>query len=650
LSRKKIIEDINYTAEDLDYTRWPVVHFDNRNETFDKRKKAIELYIDNQVSLADIKKITGIDRKELNTFVRKCLTNDKEGRKWGYRALIPYKRAGEKYVRIESTSGLQTPLKLTGAFKQLLEQYPVLPQLIDDYILNRRKRPSGDNVIRVIDLRNKFLKLCRSEGIKLNEYPFNTLDKGLRSLYRYVETLTNENIRAASSRYGDEAERKLKGLDGNSSPKELIVVPYECVYFDGHKIDLLLSITFKNAFGDDVVETMRRIWLLLIMDDATRAVLGHHLCLNVEYSSNDVLHCIKKTVIPWKPSVLTIPGLEYPDKPGYPSAAFPEAQWALWNELKYDNALANLSTIVKDRLTSIVNCSVNPGKVKFPEGRAIIERFFGLFEDNYIHRLVNTTGSHPKDPKRKQPEKAAIHYEVTADELEQLIEVAIARYNNEMHSTLGMSPLEAMEQRILHRDMVPRILDEEKRNDINFFSLRTQRVVKGSKQSGKRPHINYEGVQYSSSLLSKNFSLVGTELIIEVNIDDITVLKVFLPNGEALDYIRARGPWSKKSHSLRTRKVINKLVREGKLKFNDSDCIIEVFERHLEEKAINKKTARNQLAALKKYNQLSNQKEDRKHIEEELVMIETNTILPNIDDINKDSNIELLKNILKTNC
>lgn len=67
-------------------------------------------------------------------------------------------------------------------------------------------------------------------------------------------------------------------------------------------------------------------------------------------------------------------------------------------------------------------------------------------------------------------------------------------------------------------------------------------------------------------MLSKNFSLVGTELTIEVNIDDITVLQVFLPDGEALDYIRARGPWSKKSHSLRTRKVINKLVREGKLK------------------------------------------------------------------------------------
>lgn len=156
MSRKRLIENINYTSEDLDYTRWSVVHFDNRNETFEKRKQAIELYIDNQISIADIKKITGIDRKELNKLLRKCLTNDKEGRQWGYRALIPYKRVGEKYLRIESTSGLQNPLRLTGAFKQLLEQYPVLPQLIDDYILNRRKRPTGDNVIRIIDLRNKF--------------------------------------------------------------------------------------------------------------------------------------------------------------------------------------------------------------------------------------------------------------------------------------------------------------------------------------------------------------------------------------------------------------------------------------------------------------------------------------------------------------
>ncbi len=34
----------------------------------------------------------------------------------------------------------------------------------------------------------------------------------------------------------------------------------------------------------------------------------------------------------------TIPVLCYPDKPCFPSALLPEAEWVVWNELKCDNA------------------------------------------------------------------------------------------------------------------------------------------------------------------------------------------------------------------------------------------------------------------------------------------------------------------------
>lgn len=40
----------------------------------------------------------------------------------------------------------------------------------------------------------------------------------------------------------------------------------------------------------------------------------------------------------------------------------------------------------------------------------------------------------------------------------------------------------------------------------------------------------------------------------------------------------------------------------------------------------------------------------KKHIEEEILMIETDTTLSSIDTINQDNTFELLKNILKTNC
>src|SRR5699024_7573883 len=118
-------------------------------------------------------------------------------------------------------------------------------------------------------------------------------------------------------------------------------------------------VAFQTPEGDEIVKTMYRIWILVIIDVATRAILGHHLCLNKEYSSNDVLHCIRNAVVPWEPQPLTIPGLTYADSGDFPSHALQEAKWGLWDELLYDNAKANLSHIVRDRLTQVVGCAVN---------------------------------------------------------------------------------------------------------------------------------------------------------------------------------------------------------------------------------------------------------------------------------------------------
>ncbi|GAB6989920.1 hypothetical protein [Paenibacillus pini] len=647
MSRIRFIENACYTNDDLDYNKWPDVHIDQRNQIFESRKKAVQLYMDGNLSLENITTITGITRKQLYKLARKCLERDEHGHLWGFRALLPYRRTGEKYIRLAQTNGFKKDTRLTGAFKQLLERYPELRELIHDYILNRKRRSIVDRIIRIKDLRTKFLKLARSLEIELNEYPFNTNDKGLRSLYRYVENLITNNAAESSFRFGEEGDRRLNRFDGKESTKDYNVVPYHSVQIDGHKIDVVLTVKFTNAYGDEVSEVMSRIWLLLIIDEATRAVLGYHLCLNREYSSYDVLHTIKNAVVPWKPMDFTIPGLCYPDMPCYPSALLPETEWAVWNELKCDNAMANISNVVEDRLTKIIKCSVNPGQAQYPEGRAIIERFFGLLESNYIHRIGMTTGSHPKDPRRNSPEKIAKKYVFRAEELEQLIEIAIATYNTSLHSSLGISPLEAMEQRMKYQDMIPRQLSEQERVEANFFSLQTTRVVQGNKKTGKRPHINYEGVPYSSTLLARNFSLIGEKLIVEVNIDDISILKVYLPDGQELDYLKAKGPWGRRPHTLRTRKTINKLVREDKLKFDDVTSPIDALESWLEENSTSYKKPRNELATLQRYKQ--------KSLPPVETVDELTTVLDDeitIDTTSNDKAIELeeLRKRFKTNC
>src|SRR5690606_8523189 len=204
-----------------------------------------------------------------------------------------------------------------------------------------------------------------------------------------------------------------------------------------------IAIIFKTPEGDEIVEVMNRIWILSIVDVATRAILGHHLCLNKEYSSHDVLMCFRNAIFPWKKKSLTIEGLNYSEGANFPSNLIPEASFGLWDELCYDNAKANIAKNVKEKLVDLVGCSINFGPVAVPVRRPIIERFFRTLEQNGFHRLPSTTGSNPQDPKRKKSEEKAIKYRITAEHLEELTDVLIAEYNATPHEgNNNLSPLE----------------------------------------------------------------------------------------------------------------------------------------------------------------------------------------------------------------
>lgn len=242
-----------------------------------------------------------------------------------------------------------------------------------------------------------------------------------------------------------------------------IIRPLERVEFDGHKIDASIALIYTTPEGDQVIDTINRIWILSIIDVATRSILGYHLCVNQEYSSDDVLMCIRNAIKPWEPMQLTIPGLEYKEDVGFPSYLIPEMQYAIWDELCYDNAKANLANIVQETLRKFVGCSVNAGPVATPVRRAFIERFFKTLESKGYQRLINTTGSGPKDPRRrKNSNEIATDYEIHVDHIHEITDVLIAEYNATPHSSLtGLTPLQILRQRI-DRGMFINMLPNEK--------------------------------------------------------------------------------------------------------------------------------------------------------------------------------------------
>ena len=102
-------------------------------------------------------------------------------------------------------------------------------------------------------------------------------------------------------------------------------------------------------------------------------------------------------------------------------------------------------------------------------------------------------------------------------------------------------------------------------------------MVGGTKKNRRRPHINFEGVRYTSDALERKPELIGKKVRIYFNIQDIRQLHAFFEDGSELGILIASRSWRRTAHSLRLRKEILRLTRLGKLNFRDGDDAIEAW-------------------------------------------------------------------------
>ncbi len=555
--------------DEISNDNWPSVFDENLDEeqkkVFLNRKNAIDAVIKGVEPVDKICERYNIVRSEIYRLLDRCLTLNEQGLPYGYAALIPYKRLN-MYQRTEQINGFEeekAKVTLTGAFEKLLMLYPQLDELIKNLVFSKRKGDLESIYKRPKDIHKKFLEECKKLGIspEKGEYPFNTKDMARRSTYRYIKLLKERNPKSSVKDFG-ESSTTLFNTTGIGDKNSIIERPFERVELDGHKLDVSLAIKYTTLEGDEVVKELDRIWLLAIIDCATTVILGWHICLEKEYSTLDILTCYKNALFPHQAPVFTITGLIVPDS-GFHSQKIPEAKFAIWDEISMDNAKPNRSKLLKEKTKHILNARLNYGPVGTPTRRPLIEKFFHLLEENGFYRLISTTGSNPKDPRKNKPGEKAVKYEITPDEIEQLVEVLIAQINNTPKKSLnGLTPLQVMEQRI-NRKMPFRTLDEEHRDGIEFTTIQETRVVRGNMKSGRRPYIHFEGVDYRNEILSENYTLVNTKLTLKINVEDLRVVFAYLPDGSELGFLKAQGKWGIRQHTLKVRKTINKLANRG---------------------------------------------------------------------------------------
>jgi transposase InsO family protein len=429
------------------------------------------------------------------------------------------------------------------------------------------------------DAHRKFRDACRDLKLTVRDYPLNHERQGLRSLGKAIRKLATRTFADAARMAG--AQRiSPPWSDQEKNALTVACKPFDIVEFDGHKIDINLQVSFEDAGG--VVEHIKinRVWLLVIIDVFTRAILGWNVVLSPEYNRHDVMRTIQQALMPQrKRTQLSIPGLSYAFSGGFVGEVLPFLDGACWDHLRLDNARANLAADTLALLSTVVGCLTEAGPVGEPTERPFVERFFGTMETTLYHRLQGTTGSHPRDIRRRlMNPKGKESLPISFDELLELTEVCIANYNGSPHSGIGdRTPLEFLTRTIEpHRDTL-RVLSEPFRRQLCILQPSQLCPVKGSLQQGRRPYINLHGVKYSSRLLQQATDLIGTSIRIYMDPQDMRVVHAYLSNGAEFGPLNAARPWHRTKHSLRLRQEIQRLRRARKLHFSEADDPVQAY-------------------------------------------------------------------------
>lgn len=560
----------NLSPEELNHALWPDADTTNLSEkdqgTYETRRDNIIAYLDDKALKAGIKKLPC---QEIHRLLDRCLKKHPDKKIWGFRALVPGVRMKE-YERTAPSGpmGIGTRGGRAGSMKLFFKRFPDLVEAAEKEFTAHAEKDKELNVIEAAsDIHQTFITHCEArmiqqriaagesehdakQNVKL-EYPFNTEDCLLTSftnhLQRLYDTMPYQTIKG---RHGDDAAMRYSSDVAIEKP-EKITRPYQSVSIDAYQI--IANFWFPK------VEDMRygerenfvvRPWLLAMVEDFTDAVLAIQIVLAKEPNRWDALRLIKKALIPWTPMQFTLEGLAYSEGAGMPSGLIKGCEYAIWTELRIDNALAFLAEDVRRAVKKVTGGIVNDGTAKRPGKRNHAERLFAILQEYGFDRIPNSVGIGPQDPRRNLSAEAAFTYKIGRTDLFELTEYLATDHNARSYRKRGgMSALDKL-RLYAATEHIPMLDDLGKLVELNPY---VEATVRGNKKTGRRPYIDYMYERYGGPCLL--YSHVGEKVILRPDWDGLHKIPVYLkePKGLSLGKVIAKSSKWQKPHTIEQR-------------------------------------------------------------------------------------------------
>lgn len=573
----------NIPPEYSDPASWPSADLD-AHENAEARERALRLRaaLCGYLAGAPVRLLEHahrISRSEVLRLLNRALEPHPAGGIVGWRALL-YGYHHHGYER--SAPVLRGPRGggFAGALQQLFARHPDIPDSLVAVIL---QQSGPDNTkeshVSVRRAHSAFLKLCAARGLARDQYPFNSSTQALRSIYRFFKAVRESHFTRSAALLGGRGAAKRSKLHSGYEPLLRHTEPYDAVQQDAHSLDVIGSIRIPHPKGSRRIPICR-LALQVVIEVETKAILGYSVCLLGRISAQDALVAVQHALSKWKPLELDAPFISYPDGAGFPSGVIPELAGAAWATHYLDNDTAYTSELIAERIRNRIGCAVNWGPVGDWTRRFVVEGVFSVLEKAGFQRLPSTTGSGPKDPRRRQPEQRAIKDEIDYSELIYLVDVALATYNATALESLGYrSPLQLLRERTQSPNCgyLPRYLPPLAWSKADMHVDTESRPVRGNLAQGRRPYVRVDDVMYTNQMLANCPSLIGRPVTVHIDSDDMRHVKAFLPDGQPLGILMAQSGWSRIRHSRQMRKLINRLRKTRQLIRSPGEDWVEAY-------------------------------------------------------------------------
>ncbi|RQU58758.1 hypothetical protein [Burkholderia cenocepacia] len=541
---------------------------ESRRGLFFARKKAVELYLAN-ASPEVIKRTTSLSAKQAYRLIsERCLETHADGREFGWRGLVPYERI-RPYRRIRRIRVNDYGGGAVGALQTVLDAHPKLKAAFDSRILTIPRTGQLTEIKRARTRhQNWFLDQLRARGYEIREeWPFNTVSRGYFSIRRYVDKVLLANPKAmAYEAGGPDLVKKLVTGDGVDRPISRFM---QRVEMDAHKVDGRFCVLLPQIGGGFQEKIVHRLWVVVLLEVVSRAVIGYYMSLRREVSKEDVLRAIKRSLIPWEPNPVTFSDEPYLAGAGLLSVLGPEYVGLCWDETSVDGALAQTCQQVCRALEDVVGAKLlaptnSFAKRRSMDDRPFIETYFRRLAGHGFQRLSNTTGAKPEGRKGRDPEAVALTSRFQYEYAGELLDVMIANYNAQPHCGIGnRTPLEYA--RFLYRHTVSALRHVDPSMVDSMFSVRKLCTVRGGASAGRRPYVEFFNATYSNETLGMRHDLVGSKIwVIAHKEDDARTAMGLTTGGAPLGILRAAPPWNGLPHSVAVRTAICQANRVGK--------------------------------------------------------------------------------------